>query len=251
MPAGKPSVSPKKVPHPFPPPPRLPHSTLSMSLVDSRPFDMHRKPVPQGAQRPPQIHIQPDRSFQPQPAYDPIQQQRAPSSHNRSRTASSSVFPAGDMQLAAGIPQNTSPAQYQAHMNQNAVARRSPSNATTSTTSTNPSVPVRQNSSSSLQRSSSSRSGGQPMSYVALMRKQKATVWSDRAQVRLNPHRKPVPKLTPVTARRSSHDSAATNGQSSCSRSSTKRQPQHPRLCLQFLINGWRCPIQDPTSWCS
>lgn len=41
-------------------------------------------------------------------------------------------------------------------------------------------VPIRSN--SGLRRSSSSRSGNSPTSYVALMRKQKATVWCDRAQ---------------------------------------------------------------------
>ncbi|KAB8360839.1 hypothetical protein FH972_024573 [Carpinus fangiana] len=56
-----------------------------------------------------------------------------------------------------------------------APSRRSPSNSS--------GVPVRKNSdASSLARSTSSRSGGDPSSYVALMRKQKATVWSDRAQ---------------------------------------------------------------------
>lgn len=38
------------------------------------------------------------------------------------------------------------------------------------------------NASGDVHRSSSSRSGGPALSYVAMMRKQKATVWSDRAQ---------------------------------------------------------------------
>lgn len=63
--------------------------------------------------------------------------------------------------------------------------RRTPSNATSSTTGST-AVPTRtpSNVSSNLSRTSSSRSGGSlsPSSYVALMRKQKATVWCDRAQ---------------------------------------------------------------------
>jgi hypothetical protein len=56
-------------------------------------------------------------------------------------------------------------------------ARRTLSNATTSTTSSGPS---HQN---SMRRSSSGRSSGPaPTSYVALLRKQKATVWCDRSQ---------------------------------------------------------------------
>lgn len=62
-------------------------------------------------------------------------------------------------------------------------ARRNPSVGTFTTTSSG--NPARQSiaSSSELRRSTSSRSGGgPPTSYVALMRKQKATVWCDRAQ---------------------------------------------------------------------
>jgi len=64
-------------------------------------------------------------------------------------------------------------------------SRRTPSQGTFSTTASsgNGPVPVRQGS-QDLRRSTSSRSGGlsQASSYVALMRKQKATVWCDRAQ---------------------------------------------------------------------
>lgn len=64
--------------------------------------------------------------------------------------------------------------------------RRTLSSSTGSITSTlAPAAPVRMNSAASslLYRSTSSRSGTAPTSYVALMRKQKATVWCDRAQV--------------------------------------------------------------------
>ena len=66
-------------------------------------------------------------------------------------------------------------------------SRRTPSNATTSTISSQ-GGPARTTSSASatasLRRSASSRSGQSfvPTSYVALMRKQKATVWCDRSQ---------------------------------------------------------------------
>ncbi|KAL8934522.1 MAG: hypothetical protein Q9216_005866 [Gyalolechia sp. 2 TL-2023] len=65
------------------------------------------------------------------------------------------------------------------------LSRRTPSTSTTSTTNTNP-IPSRTSStiSNPLSRTSSARSGQSisPSSYVALMRKQKATVWCDRAQ---------------------------------------------------------------------
>lgn len=105
--------------------------------------------------------------------------------HNRTRTSSSSVLPymGGHTQQTgygaahaahathathAAPPINTSPGNY-------APSRRL-STATTSTSSTGngPSADVR--------RSSSSRSGSSQLGYVALMRRQKATVWCDRAQ---------------------------------------------------------------------
>ncbi|MCJ1353924.1 MAG: hypothetical protein MMC33_003911 [Icmadophila ericetorum] len=99
------------------------------------------------------------------------------SNHSHSRTVSSSIFP---------FPQNTSPSSsYQQTVSMN---RRTPSNATTSSSNTlsNTLVPVRTSSSVSLtlRRSTSSRSGVSitTSSYVASMRKQKATVWCDRAQ---------------------------------------------------------------------
>lgn len=63
------------------------------------------------------------------------------------------------------------PTQYQTGL------RRTPTSSTSSTTGT----PNRSNS-GAVRRSSSTRSSGSPTSYVALMRKQKATVWCDRAQ---------------------------------------------------------------------
>ncbi|KAE8449670.1 hypothetical protein EG329_008000 [Mollisiaceae sp. DMI_Dod_QoI] len=118
----------------------------------------HRKPMPAGYQGP-----------QPSNVY----------SHSRTRTTSSNTFPAS---VYPPQPQQLYPSNMQV---QSYTSRRTPSTATFSTTASsgNGPVPFRQ-SSQDLRRSTSSRSGGlsQPMSYVALMRKQKATVWCDRAQ---------------------------------------------------------------------
>jgi hypothetical protein len=62
--------------------------------------------------------------------------------------------------------------------------RRSPSVSTFSNSSIPPPAAYRTSSNSDLRRSISNRSFGQPQAtgYVALLRKQKATVWCDRAQ---------------------------------------------------------------------
>ncbi|KAL9067784.1 MAG: hypothetical protein Q9157_006696 [Trypethelium eluteriae] len=135
----------------------------------------HRKPLPsQLAQRQPQHspNLPPSNTTAPQ--------------HQHSRTASSGIMPP----ITAQNP------YQQNNMQQfNTTTRRTLSNATSSTSSTgtggntaNPSL-NRQNTSNSfnhvLRRSTSSRSTAtnpRPDSYVALMRKQKATVWCDRAQ---------------------------------------------------------------------
>ena len=137
-------------------------------------------------------------------------QQYSAASQSQSKTASSAHFPTSQPNTAARpipsiqaqpsmtsssqayagyTPHNTNPVSYQAHLNQyssDSSTRRTLSNATTSTSSTGGGgVPARKNSagSSTLARSTSSRSGTSPTSYVALMRKQKATVWCERAQV--------------------------------------------------------------------
>jgi hypothetical protein len=115
-------------------------------------FNVHRRPLPANT-----------------PAMDYL-------THSRSRTISSNVIP---------------PQQYHQHSQppQSAQSRRTLSNATTSTTSTHSSsvhgrVPAAPSSyASSIRRSTSSRSNNSPSSYVSLMRKQKATVWCDRAQL--------------------------------------------------------------------
>ncbi|KAI6244553.1 hypothetical protein HI914_07485 [Erysiphe necator] len=98
----------------------------------------------------------------------------------RSRTASSVLLPSNLYQLP-------SQSFYVTNMqSQNYITHRTPSNATASTfassgTGTIPSQSVIED----MQRSASSRSSGhaRSTSYVALMRKQKATVWCERAQL--------------------------------------------------------------------
>ncbi|KAI9674615.1 MAG: hypothetical protein M1829_003697 [Trizodia sp. TS-e1964] len=110
-------------------------------------------------------------------------------SHSRTRTSSSSVFPTNPPTSYA-MPGNMHPPQspkmpsYQSPISHFSGARRTLSNATNSTTGTN-GTQGRSNSnvSSSLRRSASSRSSHNPGGYVALMRKQKATVWCDRSQL--------------------------------------------------------------------
>lgn len=75
--------------------------------------------------------------------------------------------------------------QYSQQQQHPISARRTLSNATTSTTSSNQGstfLASNPSFSSSIRRSTSSRSNNTQSSYVALLRKQKATVWCDRSQ---------------------------------------------------------------------
>lgn len=147
-----------------------------MNMVAEAPYQFpHRKPMPQipSSRHSTYAHLQPEQQY--------LSISTTPSStfsHSRTRTTSSSLFPAGHTP-----PQQNflyTPANMQTYS-----SRRTPSTGTASTfaSSGNGPVPVRQDS-NALRRSTSSRSGGapQPTGYVALMRKQKATVWCDRAQ---------------------------------------------------------------------
>ncbi|KAF9874994.1 hypothetical protein CkaCkLH20_07688 [Colletotrichum karsti] len=100
-------------------------------------------------------------------------------SHSRTRTVSSNTFP---LPIQSPTPMHL--AHAQGHPQQH--SRRSPSVNTFSTTSSvPPPAAYRTSPTTDLRRSTSSRSGGgspQPTGYVALLRKQKATVWCDRAQ---------------------------------------------------------------------
>ncbi|KAK4542258.1 hypothetical protein LTR36_006911 [Oleoguttula mirabilis] len=97
--------------------------------------------------------------------------------------------------IAGGMPPNGSPAYGMNQPQQTAYgqsARRTLSNATSSTSSTSTNTGLQRAPTTSSftgaanapRRSTSSRStaSASPTSYVALMRKQKATVWCDRAQ---------------------------------------------------------------------
>ncbi|OCK82175.1 hypothetical protein K432DRAFT_293815 [Lepidopterella palustris CBS 459.81] len=137
---------------------------------------LHRKPLPQPGTA----------GINNAPTMSNLVPDHTQSMHSRTRTSSSSVFPqVTPPSSSSNTYTYTQQQQYQAGANNPQTARRTLSNATTSTSSTTASagpgmVPVRTN--SGLRRSSSSRSGNSPTSYVALMRKQKATVWCDRAQ---------------------------------------------------------------------
>lgn len=163
-----------------------------------------RKPLPNPAQQP--QHQSQNTRLQPLTKIVPDQQQQqhhqqqlqpAQPSHTHSRSASSSTLPSSHTTSAvlnqsqpySGMPSNYTQPQYQQYTNQYpATTRRTLSNATTSTSSTNGGNRKQSFGGSTLQRTGSSRSGTPPTSYVALMRKQKATVWSDRAQVSSDAH---------------------------------------------------------------
>lgn len=109
--------------------------------------------------------------------------------HSRTRTTSSNTFPAG---MQAPFPSNPYQPQ-QMHLAQPPAhhQRRTPSVNTFSTVSSGgmaPPAAYRTSPTLDIRRSTSSRSGGgtpnspQSGGYVALLRKQKATVWCDRAQ---------------------------------------------------------------------
>jgi hypothetical protein len=143
-----------------------PDTQISMAMVDFDPYQLpHRKPVPVGhGANPPATNAaaEPANHGANQPAR----------SHAHSRTVSSSIFP-NPVLIATS---------YQPAAAHN---RRTPSNATSSSAGSG-TLPIRTSSTVSinLRRSTSTRSGQScsPSSYVALMRKQKATVWCDRSQ---------------------------------------------------------------------
>ncbi|PKS09809.1 hypothetical protein jhhlp_004432 [Lomentospora prolificans] len=102
--------------------------------------------------------------------------------HSRTRTTSSNIFPPA-FPVQGPIPVHPGQALPQQNMQ---YSRRSPSVNTFSTSSTvPPPAAYRTSPTTEIRRSTSSRSGGaspQPLSYVAALRRQKGTVWCDRAQ---------------------------------------------------------------------
>jgi len=129
---------------------------MATMAPSAHPLPVRRKPITN-----PGISVRP-----PVPPFD------AQAGHSRTRTTSSGVFPAAPSPTTSTMNSQ----QYPQQMYSGGL-RRTPTSSTSSTTGT----PGRTNS-GALRRSSSTRSGNSPSSYVALMRKQKATVWCDRAQ---------------------------------------------------------------------
>lgn len=111
------------------------------------------------------------------------------SSHQRNRTTSSSALPY-DSPATKSRPPPSSQAPVLTTQMASAAAQQLPirtlSNATSSTSSTGnnypANYPLMTTISSDVQRRASSRSGTTQLGYVALMRRQKGTVWCDRAQ---------------------------------------------------------------------
>lgn len=223
---------------------------MNATAVQSSVYQLpHRKPLPPAALP---VRLHPTRAMPTEPPQSPVAQPLAPSTsgHNRSRLSTSSTFSSMTVaQSNARGPPNTNPVSYQAYMNQhNPTARRSLSNATASTSSTGGGGPVRQNSASSsnLQRTTSSRSGTSATSYVALMRRQKATVWCDRAQVGQLLVFVSLSLLTARLARRSTIIGPTASCQSTrCNRGF--RCCRNSQFHVQ-LLSKWRCSIEDSPS---
>ncbi|RHZ68199.1 hypothetical protein CDV55_107522 [Aspergillus turcosus] len=149
----------------------------------------YRLPIQQAPPRKPVPDMHRGYPFQ---AYEPHQQQQAylnrpqhqqqqpqlsphpsvSSAHSRNRTSSSQVLPyaAHQQQYAAAPSPHYTMTSHVSHPS------RRLSSATTSTSSTG------NNFSADIHRSTSGRSVNAQVGYVALMRRQKATVWCDRAQ---------------------------------------------------------------------
>ncbi|GAB1314213.1 Chromatin assembly factor 1 subunit rlf2 [Madurella fahalii] len=135
--------------------------------------------------RPWPAEMDPQWARQRQAPLDPAS--HAAYTHSRTRTTSSNTFPAP---MQAPVPSHSYQPQMHLVQPQGNHQRRSPSVNTFSTVSSGGMAPppaYRTSPTIDIRRSTSSRSGdapGSPQSsgYVALLRKQKATVWCDRAQ---------------------------------------------------------------------
>ncbi|KAN0078697.1 hypothetical protein V8E54_005210 [Elaphomyces granulatus] len=100
------------------------------------------------------------------------------SSHSRNRTSSSSALPNLAIHSQYGRP----PPHHTLSESAKHIPTRRLSSGTTSTSSTGGNHPPPYSLTSDIHRSSSSRSSHAQLGYVALMRRQKGTVWCDRAQ---------------------------------------------------------------------
>lgn len=129
----------------------------------------HRKPIPS--------HMAP----QPSPTTSTSSNQNI-YAHSRTRTTSSNIFPIQNHPQVQSQNQNYYPSANTTMLSGTFTSRRTPSTNTFSTTGSSNAYPNRVPSSELPRRSTSRGSTASPTSYVALMRKQKATVWCDRAQ---------------------------------------------------------------------
>jgi hypothetical protein len=140
--------------------------------------NVHRAPYPATA---PYSQTQTAAFTRQSPRQSPLPQPAA--SHSRTRTSSSSALPSNEPHLSTALSLQQTQQQYLAKDQ----SRRA-STATFSTTGSNGNTFKMQRQSTSYsatsppRRSTSSRSSSTSTSYVALMRKQKATVWCDRSQ---------------------------------------------------------------------
>ncbi|KAL1956796.1 hypothetical protein VTO42DRAFT_6746 [Malbranchea cinnamomea] len=141
----------------------------------------HRKPV-SGHNAGLQFH----HSESPSPHHTPRNSNSPQPQFHRPRTASSSFLPHTMHPIKPMTPVHAHPNPQPHHLYHPTVPSRKPSNATSSTGSTggNGGVPARHvsNPHADVRRSFSSRSTNSQSGYVAMMRRQRATVWSDRAQ---------------------------------------------------------------------
>lgn len=152
-----------------------------MDIRGQAPYQLpHRKPIPPHASVN-HSDLQPLTKLVPDVDLRKPQQQRSVSQY-------SDFPPRQASRQFSGLPpssQHQPPLQHQYQQSPAFAGRRTPSQST-STTHNNGFPPSRtpSNVSSHISRTSSTRSGVSvaPGSYVALMRKQKATVWCDRAQ---------------------------------------------------------------------
>ncbi|OKL64001.1 hypothetical protein UA08_00358 [Talaromyces atroroseus] len=171
------------------------------NMADYRMYQMPRRPV--GGSHHAGLQFQPSEASSPQ-QHQPPPQRLAP---NYDQPAYAQSQP---HQRSAQYSRNSDSYQYHHHHHPHAFHRqaqhpqqqqqyhhynqvplaagpvpsRTLSNATTSTSSTggNRVTNTMSTASSDIHRSASSRSASAPLSYVALMRRQKGTVWCDRAQ---------------------------------------------------------------------
>ncbi|CAG8117563.1 unnamed protein product [Penicillium salamii] len=119
--------------------------------------------------------------------YDAPRGQLAPhlaspqTTHSRTRTTSSSVFPSQASQQYYGAPPPPPIPQTMPLPHHPSSRRMSSTTTSTSSTGNHPMAQAGHGV-SDIRRTASSRSANSQLGYVALMRRQKATVWCDRSQ---------------------------------------------------------------------